>query len=392
MRAAAIRAVLVALVLCNGGEAVAEPRARVIQSVDVQVPWAPTPLAIAGRTHLCYELHVSNFRPVDVELIRVDVRDADRGAVVASLADSKLGALIGSPGSASRPADPRIIRAGMRGIVYFWLPLEAGTRALSKLQHRIELNVLLPTGPERVMVDGGATTVGSGGPVVLDPPLRGGPWVALYDPMMVGGHRTSIYTVDGRARIPARFAVDWVRLGADGTRARGDSSVLENWHGYRTEVLAVADATVAAAMDDIAEDPSLAGERPRVSLEDASGNFVTLDLGRGRFAFYEHLKHGSVRVKPGDRVKRGQVIGQLGNSGSSSSGPHLHFHVADTSSHLAAEGLPYVFRRFEVIGAFPDIGTFTTDTLWNPVPPAVGGLRMMEHPAANTVVIFTGKP
>ncbi len=83
-----MRAALVTFVLCNVVEAVAEPRARVIQSVDVQVPWAPTPLAIAGRAHLGYELHVANFRPVDVELLRVDVRDADRGAVVASLADS----------------------------------------------------------------------------------------------------------------------------------------------------------------------------------------------------------------------------------------------------------------------------------------------------------------
>lgn len=52
-----------------------------------------------------------------------------------------------------------------------------------------------------------------------------------------------------------------------------------------------------------------------------------LDLGDNRHAFYGHLLPGSLRVKPGDRVRRGQVIGRLGNSGNST-GPHLHFHNA----------------------------------------------------------------
>jgi murein DD-endopeptidase MepM/ murein hydrolase activator NlpD len=43
-------------------------------------------------------------------------------------------------------------------------------------------------------------------------------------------------------------------------------------------------------------------------------NYVTLDLGGSRYAFYEHLKHGSITVRRGDRVKSGQVIGLLGNS------------------------------------------------------------------------------
>ena len=71
---------------------------------------------------------------------------------------------------------------------------------------------------------------------------------------------------------------------------------------------------------------------------------MALDLGRGRFAFYEHLKRGSVAVKAGDRVKSGQVIGRLGNSGSSSIGPHLHFHVADANSPLARKASPSSLR------------------------------------------------
>ena len=69
-------------------------------------------------------------------------------------------------------------------------------------------------------------------------------------------------------------------------------------------------------------------------IEQADGNHVILALGHGRFAFYAYLEPGSVRVKPGARVRRGQVIARLGNSGSSS-GLHLHFQVMDRPSALA---------------------------------------------------------
>ncbi len=88
-------------------------------------------------------------------------------------------------------------------------------------------------------------------------PLRGGPWAALYNPTMVGGHRTSIYTIDGRARIPARFAIDWVKLADDASHARGDATSVANWHGYAAEVLAVADGTIADAVDDMPEGAKL---------------------------------------------------------------------------------------------------------------------------------------
>ena len=55
---------------------------------------------------------------------------------------------------------------------------------------------------------------------------------------------------------------------------------------------------------------------------------------------------GTLRVKPGERVRRGHAIGRLGNSGNST-GPHLHFHIPDRGQPLAAEGLPYVIDSWE---------------------------------------------
>jgi murein DD-endopeptidase MepM/ murein hydrolase activator NlpD len=139
-------------------------------------------------------------------------------------------------------------------------------------------------------------------------------------------------------------------------------------------------------MDDM-PDHSLApnqGAR-RVPLEQASGNHVTLDLGDGRFAFYEHLQSGSIRVRQGDRVRAGQIIARLGYSGSSSSGPHLHFHVADASSDLGAEGIPFVFTGFDHLGAFSSLEALVRGERWGS---AAAGERRHEHPAAMAVLRF----
>jgi murein DD-endopeptidase MepM/ murein hydrolase activator NlpD len=124
---------------------------------------------------------------------------------------------------------------------------------------------------------------------------------------------------------------------------------------------------------------------PPIPPEKASGNYVSLDLGAGRFAFYEHLKQGSVVVRPGDRVKRGQVVAQLGSSGSTSTGPHLHFHVADANSLLGAEGIPFVFERFEHVGAFTSIEAVPQGQRYVDAPPA---LEQNARPSPNAVVRF----
>jgi murein DD-endopeptidase len=362
-------------------------RPPLVQSVDIHIPSAPAAVTIAGRQHLAYELHVTNFRLFDVVLKRLEIIDAGRDSRVAQFGEAELPVLLGRVGARVEGAERLTIPAGGRTIAFLWLPLPEGQMP-AKVQHRIELDLVRPSGPERTVVTDAGYAVRNEQPIVLDPPLSGGPWVALYDPLLMGGHRTAVYTLDGRARIPARFAIDWVKLADDATRARGDANDIRNWHGYGAEVLAVADGVVFEAIDDMPEDTELSKAAQPIPLENASGNYVALDLGNGRYAFYEHLKHGSIKVKRGDRVKRGQVLGLLGNSGSSSSGPHLHFHIGDAGAELAAEGLPYIFRSFEVLGVYDAIDTFMTGERWKPAPSTGAGKRSMELPAANAVVVF----
>src|SRR5207244_4161357 len=82
------------------------------------------------------------------------------------------------------------------------------------------------------------------------------------------------------------------------------------------------------------------------------------DIGGGYYALYAHVQPGSLRVKVGDRVQRGQVVALLGNSGNSTE-PHVHFQVADAPNFLASEGVPYALESLDVGGR---CGVVTTDT------------------------------
>jgi murein DD-endopeptidase len=385
----AARLLLLAAALCTSDRSLshAQERAAILESVDLFVPVAPASVAISGETHLVYELHITNLLPVDVSITRIQVKRADPpGASIADYRDSDLTSRIGRAGLRRAEANPHIVGSGVRTVAYLWIALPEGSVVPRAIAHTVEMDVLRPSGPVHVTVDSATSNVSEEPAAVLDPPLRGGPWVAIYAPLLKGGHRTAIYTVGGRARIPGRFAIDWIRLPAGGAMEPAGASRPAEWNGYGAEVLAVADGVVAAALDDIAD--TAPGTAAPAGIENESGNYVALALGRERFAFYEHLQRGSIALKPGDRVKRGQVIGRLGNSGSSSMGPHLHFHVSDASAPVAAEGLPFVFDRFEQLGAFRSIEALVSGERWLADSGGRANVRIRERPAANAVVQF----
>lgn len=70
------------------------------------------------------------------------------------------------------------------------------------------------------------------------------------------------------------------------------------------------------------------------------GNYVKIKHDNGYYTLYAHLRHGSVTVNIGDRVKKSQVIGYMGNTGYSF-GAHLHFEVRNTSD-VKIDPTPYI--------------------------------------------------
>jgi murein DD-endopeptidase MepM/ murein hydrolase activator NlpD len=341
-------------------------------------------VVVDGTRRLVYELHLTNFTGDALALRTVAVRDATSGAVLATFRDQALADRMRLAGVETQPGGARSIPAGMRGVVYLELELREGAMP-EALDHRIAYADASNGSDATYEVIGGRASIGRRPPVVLGAPLRGGPWAAIHAASWPRGHRRMLYAVDGRARIPGRFAIDWVRLDANGRSSHGDADQARNAYGYGADVLAVADAVVAATRDDVG-DPATVSAQRKNALGDATGNYVALDLGDGRYAFYEHLRRGSVRVAVGQRVRRGDVVAALGFTGDSTA-PHLHFHVADALSPLGAEGQPFVLEHFRVLGRYPDIGALG-NAPWMPLDGTQPSRRTREWPASNVVTEF----
>jgi hypothetical protein len=218
--------------------------------------------------------------------------------------------------------------------------------------HRFTLATVEGTKGDTTTLEAGALAVARDASVIIGAPLRGGLWYINNGPSNDSRHRRSAVPLNGQMQHGGRFALDLVKFRDDGSRTRDPAT-------YGSEVLAVADALVVTAIDGI-PDNWVPGQRPAspdaravpMTAETVRGNTVALDLGAGRYAHYAHLQPGSVRVKSGDRVRRGQVLGLLGNSGNST-GPHLHFQVS-SSPGLGGHGLPFVFDAFELVAMVPD--------------------------------------
>jgi murein DD-endopeptidase len=355
--------------------------------IDIDIPVPPTPVKANGKVHLLYELHLTNFRSKDLELTRLEVL-ADRANTLplASYTDAELASRLAHPGAPPNLSDQRIIGAGMRVIVFLEITFGKDSEVPSALRHRLFF--------KSDIQDGGATFLESplvvirrSPPLVVGPPLHGEGWVALSGMSNTSLHRRTIVVVNGKARIGQRFATDWTRIGADGLAFRGDPSKNANWSAYGAEVLAVANATVVDLKDGIPEnDPTSDHKAVSITLDTVGGNYIVLDLGNACFAFYAHLQPNTIRVKIGDRVRSGQVIALLGNSGNSDA-PHLHFHVTDGNSPLGAEGVPYVLDAFEMQGTLPSKQLLIKGG-WTAEPISATDRRTLEIPTENAIVRF----
>ncbi len=353
--------------------------------VDVQVPRNPTPVVTNGKRVLVYELHVTNFDPRSLVLRQVDVYGRSQSAPLFTLRDSALRQSVSAVGNGhdAMSANSTQITTGARAVVFMWidLPLEAATPRL--LRHRLVFRVVdsaARSGPDALMrevsIDSVEVPVLTQAVPQLTSPFPAGDWLAGDGPANESDHRRSLVPLDGKVRISQRFASDWIMIGPNGNTWHDDRSRKENYWGFGQPVRAVADGEVTEAVDSIA-DNSPQAPLPASTIANAAGNHVIVRLASGEFVMFAHLERGSVRVRLGQRVARGQVLGALGNSGQST-GPHLHMQVMDASSPFGAEGIPFLFDHFTFMGFGRD---YEPDK--HPMLP-----RKQEMPAGDAVVRF----
>jgi murein DD-endopeptidase MepM/ murein hydrolase activator NlpD len=139
-----------------------------------------------------------------------------------------------------------------------------------------------------------------------------------------------------------RFAWDFVMADAEGRLHRGNGTRVEDYLCYGQPVCAPADGEVVAVVDGVRDAPGPGTGWVDWRAAGIGGNSVTLRHAEGEYSYLAHLVPGSISVRPGERVRRGDEVGRCGNSGHSTE-PHLHFQVQDHPDAFRAAGLPVRF-------------------------------------------------
>lgn len=345
----------------------------------------PSPLVQYGSTHLVYEMRLTNYSPEPYQIVSLDVAAGPRTFSFTADELKNMARILGRkpPADASERID-----GGSTAIIYLTLDLGHSPEIPAVIQHTLYFS---SSAGERHALVAPPLNVSQQTPTIVAPPLHGPNWIA-GDSSHNGhdaAHRRSIQIVGGEPWLAQRYAIDWVKYRmANGvaTTWSGTESQNSSYFCYNEPVLSVGAGRVVAALDGIPENIPHSGKYAvDINLINAGGNYVVVDIGGGRYAFYAHMRPGSVKVKVGDQVTVGQILGNVGNTGSSTE-PHLHMHIMDRPSFLAAHGVPYGFTQFKASGPaklhekasgdmeFSDVGALT--------------MRNNDYPATNAAVEF----
>lgn len=368
---------------------------EVFSSIAVRPLSAPDPVTGADdRVHLAYELLVVNPSRLFVTLQKVEAVDAE-GRLLGSMegdALSKMTTPYAGKGLEIPPGGSATVFMDVSLPVGGALPPDLFARITAKRMAAGADGKAQPMPkdspiPATFTFTGAGTAIGKPA-VAVEPPLKGTGWVAVNGCCdEITSHRGAVMSINGRLRVPERFAIDWVKIDDKGRLFEGDVSKLQSYPYYGTPVLAAADGIVVNLYDE-ADEQVPGGDAKGITTENIGGNMLVVDIGGGAHAFYAHLQRGSLKVKLGDRVRTGDVIGLLGNTGNSTA-PHLHFHGMDGPSPLDANGLPFVFKRFSSQGR---LAPGSDDAIQRGEPASIvkatSGQHVNQLPLNNEVVDF----
>jgi hypothetical protein len=327
--------------------------------VSATVLSAPRPVTgTDGRRHLVYEVLVHNTTGARIDVHSLAVRSANGGTLL-TVAGPDV------PGVMTRVSrEPTSSLASGEGAqVWLDLPVARRRQLPRALVHRLSVVATLPSGESRTFsFDAARTNVVQRRAPSLAPPLRGGPYLNMNGCCGLSPHRTALAQVDGRNYLSERYASDFIRIDDQGRGAQGDLTRNASFFTFGEPVHAVGPGRVVRTLDTVPENvPLHEPGSDQFTTRTIAGNQVVLKLRDGQFATYGHLQTGSVRVRRGQRVRTGQVLGRVGNTGQSG-GPHLHFQLSDAPDPLASDGVPYVFGRFALAGTVSNVEEFLTGT------------------------------
>src|SRR4029453_217205 len=402
MKSAAICIALTVILSCLfSAQAISKP-----QQPDAPVAWtslvawpiaSPQPvLCTDDKIHLAYELLVMNVSSSAMTLDRPETLEGskdDTGSntksgdkIVATLQGADLEATIRAfPTGSTRTVGPFQLTRIFLDVTF------AKNATLPKvLKHRFQVTFAPATGTPPLnssTIVSGRTHVTNTPARVSGPPLEGPRWadaLGCCSPPSV--HRTATLPINGKFYAFERFAIDFAQLNPENKLYAGPRDQLSSYAYVGAKVLSVADGTVVNLQDGRPnETPPKFPEG--YDLLQQLGNFVIVDIGHGHFAYYCHFQPNTLKVHVGDKVRRGQVLALMGNSGNSDA-PHLHFGIQDGPLPYASDSLPFVFSSFTITGTV----TNPFDDIAAGAPAQIGTARAGPHrnqlPLENEVLTF----
>ena len=328
----------------------------------------PVPFKWDGKTVLAYELFVRNVNLNNLSIKSLDVSNGDPDDDLITRIEGET--LIEICKKLENQMDDLVI--------FMWLTFE-NSLLPKTIKHRIAFTNSL----ENISYVETSVSVSNKTAKVISPPLKGNKWVAQNGPSNNDyHHRRTLMYFNGIPYLSQRFGIDWGRFGKNNMGFRNEGHRNSDYFCYGDGVYSVADGTVVDVRKGLPDNTPLADSHAvPITAGTAGGNYVIVDMGDHIYAYYAHLIPGSIRVKVGQKVRKGQLLGRLGNTGNST-GAHLHFHLCDSPDAIFSQGVPYVFERYIDLGTYQDDGG-----PWIPDSPPI----IVDHelPFRNEVISFS---
>jgi Peptidase family M23 len=301
-----------------------------------------------GKDHVEYELLVVNVFSEPVTLSSVTVLDP-AGKELMRIDGGALGAATQTLFAKTPSPDIPPSAAVSVDVDLILPPGAAPERVAHRIAYALKADSELALFVGSLEVDAPEVAINREPAIVIRPPLKGNGWLATTACCKPNVHRDERVAIDGvRIETGETFAVDWGRV-KNGRLFDGDGKKVEQFYGFGEDVLAVADGVVVAVRDGMPDQTPFVLMVPK-SKADYGGNNLILEIAPNVFAWYAHLRQGSITVKVGDAVKTGAPIAKLGNTGPSE-GPHLHLGLLNKPDPIAGRSLPFVFENFTLAGA-----------------------------------------
>lgn len=149
------------------------------------------------------------------------------------------------------------------------------------------------------------------------------------------------YHVESKSQ---KNAFDFIITDKRGKSYKTNGNSNEDFYAFGQDYFSPCDGEIVLVVDGVKENKI--GEMNSFNI---GGNTIILKTLTNEYVVFCHLKHKSIEVKEGQKVKKGQLLGQCGNTGHSSE-PHLHFHIQNTEDMNDATGVKCYFEKISVNG------------------------------------------